>query len=517
MSSYSQPQWPGSNWAYAENHDPYSNGYAQFPNYSAYLADSMEAYQNQHHHLVHHHQMSRTTESKPRLSKEEVEILEAEFQKNHKPNSITKKALAESMRVDNARINNWFQNRRAREKKENNIREYEARQKLEKEKSDVDSENSPFKRELVASSAPFPNAQGSATSTDGQQDLDQSSEASGTSASPEIMTQTLKAKSATKINVCPVPNSTDGTVSDDPSPLFSTDDEASDYFDRTNGSYSEYWVSDAPVGYSDGSPAQSPCDQSANDIASRRNRRPPHLALNPARSYSSGLLKAGMDMGRKPDFGSSMRRVVSATGTGRVSKPMAAPRGQGMDRNSGDALNRNRSPVMTVPRVKTAPPTPNTPVVPTQPGKINSAFQAPFEVNEALSTADIAVHDPSFRTPPTTPGVMENVFSFNVHGLPMSESRLVSHGLSGFQPEFEMTSMSMPVPNYIANAPGCSSQPESPSFTSQMGPAYFGYAGGNTEYNWSDDSAPPNPMQGSSAHNVHFMNMTSSSFPITDR
>jgi hypothetical protein len=49
--------------------------------------------------------MSRTTESKPRLSKEEVEVLEAEFQKNHKPNSSTKKALAESMRVDNARIN----------------------------------------------------------------------------------------------------------------------------------------------------------------------------------------------------------------------------------------------------------------------------------------------------------------------------------------------------------------------------------------------------------------------------
>jgi len=49
--------------------------------------------------------MSRTTESKPRLSKEEVEILEAEFQKNHKPNSSLKKALAEQMRVDNARIN----------------------------------------------------------------------------------------------------------------------------------------------------------------------------------------------------------------------------------------------------------------------------------------------------------------------------------------------------------------------------------------------------------------------------
>lgn len=102
MGSYSQTPW--ASWPYAEVNDPFS-GYQQYSNYSAYLADSMEAYQTQHHHLVHHHQMSRTTESKPRLSKEEVEILEAEFQKNHKPNSSTKKALAESMRVDNARIN----------------------------------------------------------------------------------------------------------------------------------------------------------------------------------------------------------------------------------------------------------------------------------------------------------------------------------------------------------------------------------------------------------------------------
>lgn len=65
----------------------------------------MKAYQAQHTHLVHHQQMTRTTESKPRLSKEEVDLLESEFQKNHKPNSSTKKALAESMRVDHARIN----------------------------------------------------------------------------------------------------------------------------------------------------------------------------------------------------------------------------------------------------------------------------------------------------------------------------------------------------------------------------------------------------------------------------
>ena len=104
MSSSTQPPWP--TWAYAnEVNNGGFTGYAQYPSYSSYLSDSMDAYQAHHRHLVHNHQMSRTTESKPRLSKEEVETLEAEFQKNHKPNSSTKKALAESMRVDNARIN----------------------------------------------------------------------------------------------------------------------------------------------------------------------------------------------------------------------------------------------------------------------------------------------------------------------------------------------------------------------------------------------------------------------------
>lgn len=48
---------------------------------------------------------SHRTETKPRLSKGEVEQLEAEFQKNNKPSSNVKKGLAEQMRVDVARIN----------------------------------------------------------------------------------------------------------------------------------------------------------------------------------------------------------------------------------------------------------------------------------------------------------------------------------------------------------------------------------------------------------------------------
>ena len=107
MGPYSHSQWPS--WAYAGVSTSFPN-YAQYSTYPAYLADSLDTYQSHNGRVAQHQQMSRTTESKPRLSKEEVEILEAEFQKNHKPSSSTKKTLAESMRVDNARINVGKQN-----------------------------------------------------------------------------------------------------------------------------------------------------------------------------------------------------------------------------------------------------------------------------------------------------------------------------------------------------------------------------------------------------------------------
>ena len=51
------------------------------------------------------HGLSKSTETKPRLAKDEVERLEAEFRKCPKPNGSVKKGLAEQMRVDIARIN----------------------------------------------------------------------------------------------------------------------------------------------------------------------------------------------------------------------------------------------------------------------------------------------------------------------------------------------------------------------------------------------------------------------------
>jgi hypothetical protein len=70
-----------------------------------------DAWRNIHHSrsaMINQSNMAKTTESKPRLSKEEVEQLEAEFQRNPKPNAHTKKGLAEQMRVDIARINVSF-------------------------------------------------------------------------------------------------------------------------------------------------------------------------------------------------------------------------------------------------------------------------------------------------------------------------------------------------------------------------------------------------------------------------
>jgi hypothetical protein len=45
------------------------------------------------------------SETKPRLSKGEVEVLERQFQEQHKPTSNTKRQLAERFHVDVARIN----------------------------------------------------------------------------------------------------------------------------------------------------------------------------------------------------------------------------------------------------------------------------------------------------------------------------------------------------------------------------------------------------------------------------
>jgi len=58
------------------------------------------------------------TDAKPRLTKDQHEILEAHFRQQPKPSTSTKKGYAENLGVPLDKINNWFQNRRAKVKQE---------------------------------------------------------------------------------------------------------------------------------------------------------------------------------------------------------------------------------------------------------------------------------------------------------------------------------------------------------------------------------------------------------------
>ncbi|KAI1815481.1 hypothetical protein GGS20DRAFT_576144 [Poronia punctata] len=108
------------------------------------------------------------TESKPRLSKDEVEKLEKVFQENPKPSSSVKAQLADGLGLERPRINNWFQNRRAKAKQERKQEEYEALRAAEKSASapsspdedssstGTDSSSETCQKRTQPSSAAFP-------------------------------------------------------------------------------------------------------------------------------------------------------------------------------------------------------------------------------------------------------------------------------------------------------------------------------------------------------------------------
>jgi hypothetical protein len=84
---------------------------AQAPPQYPYWNPLMAYYHHQQHRAALMGQgglMAKPAEPKPRLAKEEVELLEREFAKNQKPSSTTKRELAEQMGVEVPRINVGF-------------------------------------------------------------------------------------------------------------------------------------------------------------------------------------------------------------------------------------------------------------------------------------------------------------------------------------------------------------------------------------------------------------------------
>ena len=91
-----------------------------FHHFHDQLSQGISSYTDSHHqHLQPSYAMAqqtstmitmpshqtKTNETKPRLGKDEVEILEREFKKNPKPTTQTKRGFAEDMGVELARIN----------------------------------------------------------------------------------------------------------------------------------------------------------------------------------------------------------------------------------------------------------------------------------------------------------------------------------------------------------------------------------------------------------------------------
>lgn len=246
------------------------------------------------------------------------------------------------------------------------------------------------------------------------------------------------------------------------------------------------------------------------DIASRRNRRPPQLAIHASRSYSTGGPRTGLDMGRRVDVGHSMRRVASATGTVRIAKQSGTPRSPFFERNPEALFQLNRSPNFSAATTTIAPPTPNTPVISNQQGLSEVTTSCALSLDEKFQPG-LTIHDPTLRTPPTTPGIMEHMFTLDsAYDMAIPDEPLVTPGLGGFPSDFEMPGMSTNVPNYVAT--DGSSQPQTPSYAPQVGPTYYGYSGGNAEYNWSDASMSARSSPGQSQRHVQFMNMTPSNF-----
>ncbi|KAF4123904.1 Homeobox domain [Geosmithia morbida] len=492
MDAYSQG-WAGM--PFSEVDDAFAT-YPQYPatNYNAILASSMEAYQAQHHHLVHHQPMSRTTESKPRLSKDEVDTLEKEFQKNHKPNSSTKKSLAEAMRVENARINNWFQNRRAREKKERNIREYEAKQKLEREQKGSShpggSSNLPTRgSHLVASSAPFPNAPHSSSSPSAAASpeqspiLDHESDAAGSDDAAETHAATdifrlpdqlfsFDMPAATQMSYEYSGTSPSNGTSEVNEPVITTDDDDdADYFVNTHNNPSMQQFQQL---FSHSMPKRNNALASppAIDINSRRSRsRPAPLSIGgSSRSYSLGVPRTASIDNMSYRRGSDMmcRRVMSSS---RINKLNSVPRSP-FPVNWSPAFGRKSSNSSS----DTAPPTPETPMADHSNMASNNGAD-----NLLMPSSDL-------HTPPTTPGIRRNLYNSNSNlnsfydmSMPTTDASVVASSMVSFPGSTSNSSLSMMTPNYLANS---MSQPQTPSFASPMGtspltgPEYTWAAGG---------------------------------------
>ncbi|KAJ5777339.1 hypothetical protein N7520_000585 [Penicillium odoratum] len=91
--------------------------------------------------------------SRPRLTKEQVETLENQFQAHPKPSSNVKRQLAAQTNLSLPRVANWFQNRRAKAKQQKRQEEFEKMQKAKVEAEEAARRKSDTSEQLSGSQA----------------------------------------------------------------------------------------------------------------------------------------------------------------------------------------------------------------------------------------------------------------------------------------------------------------------------------------------------------------------------
>ncbi|KAL2146681.1 hypothetical protein VTI28DRAFT_2831 [Corynascus sepedonium] len=552
----------------------------------------MAYYQQQHRAAAlmgqGHIHLSKPAEPKPRLAKDEVELLEREFAKNQKPSSSTKRELAEKMGVEVPRINNWFQNRRAKEKQIKKTAEFEAQQARERAASEAksigdrdqgtagelchgSSQNQNQNQHAGLSAAAFGGRDETSTQDDRARDSpacsdtdsfvpikhEPSTHQAHSPASREVEGPmagygTHNQHALDQQTTFPYRPAGTNAVGCLPHPTFGTHPHhdgmgigeagafspyaEQDYFSTPSASQfpSEMAISNASVAadtpllrhhVSAESLAQSEVMSPASlagsspstvpdlrfksppppaDIAGRRkSRRPAPLGLSSLRAGSGP--KTGIEVPRRADTVSPMRRISSATGSlyGRVQKTFVGSGGPrspfATDRNREvllQSLQEAQAPAMAVPVTAEM----------TAEGMLSSAMED-CEVGTNASEDDHGYHsfgslgtasgiplynntEPTIKSPPGTPGLQiglpENYFStsngqswmYAPQDEPLPTPSLCSHG--GSELEF---SVAPHASGYI------SSQPVTPSLPPTMGPTYTGYFAhgmGQMEYQFPD-------------------------------
>lgn len=454
------------------------------------------------------------------------------------------------------RWQNWFQNRRAREKKENNIREYEARQRLEKEKAEAESGPQPDNGrqcDLVASSAPFPQPRGSSrpradaprspspiSLPDACSETTEPSQGceSGSPSLSTLHSRPVTPSSVTFSSGLAKPDDGNATMTgglaDQDDGFFNVSDlcanespddlpmEASDLLlsldtkvsGQPFGGYQGFLGSEverqdlealeqgfAAAALPQHSPVSDdslPTSPQASDVASRRSRRPAPLATGECRSQSYYTPRTSMDMDRRGGRVSPLRRVASSTGSSRVRKSVATPRSPFYDGTADLTLHTKRSSGIVCPTGSRAPPTPDTPVALHQQASIDGALS--YSMDRKYMSADMALSDPTLRTPPSTPGFMESLFSMGSgYDMSISEETLISPGIARLPGGFDMSSVTGDMSEFVSSEGACSDQHPPSLLPSQMGHAYFGgsfLGGALSGYDWSDVSTPTTTSPG---------------------